>query len=275
MPLLLISRAQFSSPPHGCRIRDVLRPRSRQLVHNEIFSRDEKRSQFRGLIDDAFNAPIPGVIKCDAGDFRKYFDHLRRSTHPKKRAAVHQLFRPQIRQRSPELRQRSKYRLRISAIRLDKEIEVFRRSRLCLNCQRVTPNNQIFNVVLVEGGQKFFEVQAEHRSGAPPGLPSIDTASPKAPTPLPAARVPARPATRGTHRLHGRETWVLSNLFIHGCILRPPPTPSGHAFLAILPFFIDNQRLRPPGAVSPSPRPASYIAARWETRKNGQARKIH
>ena len=68
-------------------------------------------------------------------------------------AALDQIFRFQALQRSAELRQRRKYRLRVLLVWLNEKVKVFGRPWLGVNCQRITADDEVLNAVFVEGGQ--------------------------------------------------------------------------------------------------------------------------
>jgi hypothetical protein len=63
--------------------------------------------------------------------------------------------------------QRQVDRLSVLPVRLYKKIKVFGGAGLGVNGDCVTADDQVFNAVLVERGQEFFEVPTEHRALVP------------------------------------------------------------------------------------------------------------
>jgi hypothetical protein len=102
----------------------------------------------------------------------KNVDHLRRGAPSKERARIDEIFRLEVCKRRAEFRRRRVDRFRILSVRLHEEIEVFGSSGLRVNGDGVAADDKVFNAVLVERGQEFFEVLTEHRAL----VPSIGTA---------------------------------------------------------------------------------------------------
>jgi len=145
-------------------VRDVLRPRRRQLGGNEVARRDEARRQPARRVNHALNAPLPCRVEVNAGDVGQDVNADWLPPHAEERTGFGEVGGGHVMQGRAELGQRRENLSRVRGIGLDEDVEVFGRARLRVNGDGVGPDDKILNAALVQNGQEFFEVSVHAAS---------------------------------------------------------------------------------------------------------------
>lgn len=128
-------------------IQHVLFPSGRQLVLDEMISRDDCRSDL--VIDSSLDSVFPCCIEADAIYALKDIDPCRGLANLEVRAVL-KVGGGQAVQRSAVLGQSPKYRLAVFCIAADENVQVLCCAWLCMNAVGIAAYDEIFNSVIVE-----------------------------------------------------------------------------------------------------------------------------
>jgi len=156
--LWLLRRLRFGGLTNSRRVRDILRPSSRQLRRDQIGRGDEKRLEPALWIDDAFDPPFPGLIEIDAGNIRENIDSMRILSETEETAPLGEVLRSKIPEGRAERGERGVRGLCVGGVRFDEKVDVPGEAGLCVKDDRVSPDNQVSNAMGMECGQKVFVI---------------------------------------------------------------------------------------------------------------------
>jgi hypothetical protein len=110
------------------------------------------------LIDHAFYSVPPCVVEVYSWQFGKYVETSWIAPEAKKSGAVRKLVRMNTLEGRAERSEGCVYRLRVGGIGLYEDVNIPRIAGLGLKNDGVTADNEVFNAMGMEGGQKVFVI---------------------------------------------------------------------------------------------------------------------